>query len=285
MSVIIKNDKLTAEISLMGAELLSVKDQKGKERIWQGDPQFWKGHAPILFPIVSSLKDNRYTYNGKTYNMKMHGFARNSEFTVEKQRENEVTLLLASNEETLKVYPFLFNFRVTYKLVGSSLQVDFVTENKTMGDMYYSVGAHEGYCIEGDVSNYSIVLDEEETLPRHELVEGLGITDEKIPCFENSKELKLDEEYFAVDAIIFLDMKSRGLALRDDRTGESIHVDFPQADTVLIWKAPKAPFVCVEPWCGVTDLSWKPFNDFSQKFRIRKLQKGEKETISHTVTF
>ena len=80
-------------------------------------------------------------------------------------------------------------------------------------------------------------------------------------------------------------MKSRGMALRDDRTGEKIYVSFPDADTVLVWKEPGAPFVCIEPWCGVTDLEWKPFNDFSEKFRIRKLAKGQSEKLTHTISF
>ena len=285
MSVIIKNENLTAEIDTKGAQLLSVKSEKGKEYIWQGDPKFWADRAPVLFPIVSSLKNNEYTYQGKKYSMGMHGFARHFEFEVEKQGPQSVTMLLTANEETLKCYPFLFEFRVVYTLKENALSVDFIIDNKNQGDMYYSVGSHEGYAISGDVSNYSIVLDDTETLARHELVEGRGITDEKIPCFENSKELKLSEEYFAVDAIIFLDMKSRGLALRDDRTGEKIHVSFPKADTVLVWKEPYAPFVCIEPWCGVTDLEWKPAKDFSEKYRIRRLEKGQREVLNHTVTF
>lgn len=283
--VTIKNDKLTAQIDTLGAQLMSVKDGGGKEFIWQGDPEFWEDRAPVLFPIVSRLKNDEYSYNGKKYSMGMHGFAKSFEFQVEKQSEESVTMLLTSSQETLKQYPFEFEFRAVYTLVENKLSVDFVTTNKTDGEMYYSAGSHEGYAIDGDISNYSLVLDEVETLAQHEYVDGYGIVQEKTPCFENTNELKLNDDYFAVDAIIFLDMKSRGMALRDDRTEEKIHVSFPKADTVLVWKVPYAPFVCIEPWCGVTDLEWKPFNDFSKKFRIRKLAKGESETINHTITF
>lgn len=283
--ITIKNDKLTAQIDTLGAQLMSVKNSTGKEYIWQGDPEFWADRAPVLFPIVSSLKDNEYTYKGKKYSMGMHGFAKDCEFKVEKQSEASVTLLLTSDEKTLKQYPFEFEFRVVYTLKDNSLSVDFIVDNKTDGEMFYSAGSHEGYAIDGEISNYSIVLDEAETLPRHEVVEGYGIGEEEYPCFENSKELKLEEKYFAVDAIIFMNMKSRGLSLRDDRTGEKLHVSFPKADTILVWREPNAPFVCIEPWCGVTDLPWKPSDDFSHKFRIRKLLKGESETVNHTITF
>lgn len=285
MSVIIKNNQLTVEIAEKGAELLSVKGSSGKEYIWQGDPKYWENHAPILFPIVSRLKNEEYIYQGKKYSMGIHGFARFFDFAVEKQSETSVTMLLASNEETLKQYPFEFEFRVVYTLIENKLSVDFITTNKTKGNMYYSVGSHEGYAINGDISNYSLVLDEAETLAQHKFVDGYGIVEEKTPCFENTNELKLNDDYFATDAIIFLDMKSRGMALRDDRTGEKIHVSFPDADTVLAWKVPKAEYICLEPWCGVADLEWKPFNDFSEKFRNRKLSKGESETINHTITF
>lgn len=283
--VTIKNDKLTALIDTLGAQLMSVKNSAGKEYIWQGDPKFWEDRAPVLFPIVSRLKNGEYSYKGKKYSMDMHGFAKDLEFQVEKQMQDQVTLLLTSNEETLKMYPFLFEFRVVYTLKGNALSVDFIVNNKTDGEMFFSVGSHEGYAIDSEISNYSIVLDEAETLGRYEVVKGYGLGEKEYPCFENSCELKLDEKYFTVDAIVFLNMKSRGLALRDDRTGDKIHISFPKAETVLVWREPYAPFVCIEPWCGASDIPWKLSDDFSRKFRIRKLEKGESETINHTITF
>ncbi len=286
MSLItIKGNELSVAIKTKGAQIDSVKDTSGKEYMWCGDPEIWEDKAPILFPIVSRLENDKYTYNGKQYSMEMHGFAGKMEFEVENKSENSVTLLLRSSEETHKQYPFDFEFRVTYSLSGRELKVNFKTDNKTDGDMYYSAGSHEGFAIDGAVENYSIVLDEKETLMKYEVMPSGVISETPIPCFENTRELKLRDEFFAVDALIFLDIKSRGVALRDDRDGSSIHVAFPGCDTLLIWKELKAEFVCIEPWAGAPDLSWKRVSDFSKKYRIRTIKKGESETLSHTVTF
>ena len=53
----LKNDKLTAEISSLGAELISVKDGAGYEYIWQGED--WNGHAPVLFPLCGRINGGR----------------------------------------------------------------------------------------------------------------------------------------------------------------------------------------------------------------------------------
>ena len=73
MAVIeIENELLKVKINTLGAEMISiVKD--GKERVWQGDPEYWSGYQPVLFPVCGSLKGRKYRYNGKEYGMKPHG--------------------------------------------------------------------------------------------------------------------------------------------------------------------------------------------------------------------
>ncbi|MBR5134467.1 MAG: aldose 1-epimerase family protein [Clostridia bacterium] len=210
MSIVtIKNTEFEVGIKTKGAEITSVKDNSGKEYIWQGDPQFWKDQAIILFPVVGRLDDGKYTFNGKEYEMDIHGFAKDMEFEVETNSESAVTFLLKSNDETRKCYPFDFEFRVAFRLDGRKLAIDFATKNTGSEDMYYSVGAHEGYNIEGDVSNYSIVLDEVETLEKYEVVPEGYISEISKPCFKNSNELRLSDDFFAVDGLIFFDVKSR----------------------------------------------------------------------------
>ena len=35
------NDRLSIEVSSLGAELQSIKDGDGKEYLWQGDDKYW----------------------------------------------------------------------------------------------------------------------------------------------------------------------------------------------------------------------------------------------------
>ena len=77
--VTISNEFLTAAFSEIGAELKSLISDN-REYIWNGDPAFWTGSSPVLFPICSGLKDDEFIYGGKTYTMPKHGFARRTEF-------------------------------------------------------------------------------------------------------------------------------------------------------------------------------------------------------------
>ena len=57
MSLItIKNEALTVDISTIGAEMQSVREADGTERLWQGDPAFSAGRAPVMFPVCGGLK-------------------------------------------------------------------------------------------------------------------------------------------------------------------------------------------------------------------------------------
>ena len=49
---------LTAAVDPMGAQLCSLKLNQN-EYLWQGNPAFWSRRAPILFPIVGSLRNGR----------------------------------------------------------------------------------------------------------------------------------------------------------------------------------------------------------------------------------
>ena len=51
----LKNEKLTVVISSHGAELQSIKNEEGREYLWQGDEKYWPRRSPLLFPIVCGL--------------------------------------------------------------------------------------------------------------------------------------------------------------------------------------------------------------------------------------
>ena len=73
------NNILSVEVAEHGAELISLK-KDDREYMWSGDPAFWNRHAPILFPAVGKPFENTIRVDSKTYPMKQHGFARDSEY-------------------------------------------------------------------------------------------------------------------------------------------------------------------------------------------------------------
>jgi len=127
----IESDVLRAEINPIGAELFSLYSKEtGKEYLWQGDPAWWTGRAPILFPIVCSMKDSSYTYNGNTYTMPKHGFVRHAKFTVKPLTASKIIFEYNDNAETHKAYPFAFQFQVIFEMVGNTLSTMYRVENR-----------------------------------------------------------------------------------------------------------------------------------------------------------
>ena len=102
----ISNEQLTIQVSPYGAELCSIL-ANGKEYLWQADPAFWKRHS-CTFPDCRKCVENQYRNEGIAYTLSQHGFARDMEFTLVSEKDDEVRYRLVSNEETLQKYPFRF---------------------------------------------------------------------------------------------------------------------------------------------------------------------------------
>ena len=111
----LKNEELTLEIASHGAEMRSLKDnQTGQEYLWDADPAFWKRTSPVLFPLVGNYRDKESIYEGKTYSMSQHGFARDMDFTVTEEAESEIWFELHETPETKEKYPFDFCLSIGY---------------------------------------------------------------------------------------------------------------------------------------------------------------------------
>lgn len=279
--ITISNGCLTASINTYGAELVSLK-KDGFENIWEGNPDVWAGHAPILFPICGKLRDGKYTYCGKEYFMSGHGFAKRSLFILEEKSENSATFLLKSNEETRKCYPFDFEFRAKFTLIDNSLTIEYITTNTGSCEMYFSVGSHEAYACPEGIEEYSLVFDAEEDL-HNSLLTG-PLLNHQHDTFGKACELPLKYEYFPErDTLIFEKLKTRKVSLVHRPTGRKTVVDFTGSDKLLIWTMDGAKFLCIEPWCGLPDFVDTDY-DITKKAGIMSLAPNETIAKSHTIT-
>ncbi len=269
--ITISNEFLTATFSEIGAELKSLKCGD-KEHIWYGDPQFWTGSSPVLFPICSGLKDDEFIYEGKTYTMQKHGFARRAEFEVETADQSSATFLLSSDNCPKENYPFQYEFRIIYTLTGKKLNVEYNIRNLTDGDMYFSVGAHEAYLCPEGIDNYEIVFEKAENLDAYQL-EGPLLSDNTKSYGQNTTVLALNNSLFENDCLIFKNLNSRSVILRNKTTDQKIKVDFEGFPYMLVWTVPGAPYVCIEPWCGITD-NVNTTKNFAEKEGIERIVKG-----------
>ena len=269
--ITISNEFVTAVFSEIGAELKSLKCND-KEYIWNGDPAFWTGSSPVLFPICSGLKDDEFIYDGKAYTMPKHGFARRSTFEVETVDANTATFLLSSKNCPRDNYPFEYEFRIIYTLTGKKLNVEYNIRNLTDGDMYFSVGAHEAYyCPEG-IEAYEIIFNEKENLDAYQL-EGPLLSFNTKSYGQDTRILSLNSSLFENDCLIFKNLNSNCVVLHNKITDQEIKVDFEGFPYLLVWTVPKAPFICIEPWCGITD-NVNTTKQLQEKEGIQKLTKG-----------
>ena len=278
--ITLKNEFLTASFNEVGAELKSLVFG-GKEYIWEGRSEVWSGSAPVLFPICGGLKDDKYTYNGKEYTLKKHGYARYATFEIEGKTDSSVVFLHKSDEETKKSFPFDYELRITYTLIDKTLKIGYSVKNLTDGNMYFSIGSHEAYYTPEGIEDYDVVFPQNETLNTY-VIYGNLLSKQELPVIKDSNVLPLYDKYFTVDALVFKDLKSRSATLRNRKTGKAVRVDFPNADYFLLWHKPNSPYMCLEPWSGIPDIVGSSF-DITEKEGIITLESGKEYNSVHTL--
>src|SRR5688500_17732778 len=144
--ITIENENLKVRINPKGAELTSIFSKDTQlEYMWEGDPAVWGKHSPILFPIVGTLKENRYRYNDKNYSLPRHGFARDKTFVTEDHKGDECIFKLSADDETWRVYPLEFRLRIKYSLFQNSLSTSYEVVNPADEPLYFSIGAHPAF--------------------------------------------------------------------------------------------------------------------------------------------
>ncbi len=275
------NEELSVKISPLGAEIQSVADRNGVERMWQGDPKVWSGRAPVLFPFAGGLKDGYYMYGGRRYELPQHGFARFSVFRTEEQKSDSVTLLL---DEQNADYPFVYAFRVRFSLRGAALKVEFIVNNNGDTPMYYGVGSHEAYACPEGIGQCKLVFDKAESL-RTAVLEGAQITTRFEELTRNSDTLRLKPEYFRQDGtLVFMQVNSRGVTLESDARRERVRVDFDDFDYLLVWQKTRAGYICIEPWTNPPEYTTSD-HMLSHKPGMLLLAPGKQKIHAHTITF
>ncbi len=256
MNYTIKNDILNVEISTLGAELQSIK-KNNVEYLWQGDEKSWKNKATNIFPYVGKMQDGKYIYKGKTYEMGSHGLARHIEFEADKIEENKIVFKMTSNEDTLKNYPFIFEYFITYEIKENTLFITSKVVNKDNKPMYFGLGGHPGFITPIDnglnFDDYYLIFDDACKVNNIRISEKGLITHKEPFTLKDDKVLNLTHNLFDNDALVFENM-SKGVTLKSDKDDKSVYVKYENMSYLGIWHTPKAQvnFVCIEPWTSLS---------------------------------
>lgn len=256
--VTLQNDQLAVQLNPTGAELHSlVLRSSGLDYMWCGDPARWGKKSPLLFPIVGTLKNNTYFYEGRDYQLGRHGFAREKKFSVDQVTDQTATFILLSDEQTKLVYPFDFELVVHYALMGATLAVTYTVRNTGHKPLLFSLGGHPAFAVplENNLNytDYYLEFNHDEIAPRWPITKDGLLIETPVPFFDKNRRLNLDKSLFYEDALVFKHLNSDRITLGTSGGPHGLHFNFPGFPYLGIWAAKHADFVCLEPWCGIAD--------------------------------
>lgn len=282
MEYTLKNKKLTVVFESKGATLHSIKDNDGVEYLWEGNPEYWSGQAPVLFPICGSIRDDKAQIgNRKQTNMPRHGVVRKKEFKCVEQTENSILFEIESNEEMLAQYPYEFKLGINYILEGKKITTRYIIENKDKEIMPFQIGGHPGFhgplYKEESYEDYELVFEQKETctVPTPVTETGLIDMEHRSEFLKDTDTLPLKHDLFSVDAVILDQLKSRAVTLKSKKHNKGIRIDFNQFPYLILWSTAKeADFVALEPWIGLSTCSDEG-DKFEEKRNIQYAQAGE----------
>jgi len=220
-----------------------------------------RGGIPVLFPSPGKLTGDRWARDGKSGELKQHGFARTSAWALVRQSTEasaEVTLRLASSPQTLRDYPWPFRVELTYALRAAALRISIRVFNTGAEAMPYGFGFHPYFFV-----------------PLAEKA-GARIDTAATRAWDNveKRERPLGE--------IALGQGESDLHLLDHGSTQSAlrcasgAVEVVGSDAFVrwvIWTLPGKEFVCLEPWTG-------PGNGLNSGEGLRWLAAGADETLS-----
>lgn len=284
----IRNESLTLEIDVHGAEMKSLIDNcSGQEYLWCGDAAYWGRTSPVLFPLVGNYREKQSCFDGKWYSLSQHGFARDMDFELVSEKGDEIWFALEDSPETLEKYPFGFRLELGYRLQGRAVEVLWKVTNKNDREMYFSIGGHPAFNCPlraGEKqTDYRIGFDTCEPLTASVLDEN-GTVSERTKVLElTGGMLQITDSLFDEDALIVEHDQAHKIALYTPEGEKYLEVRF-EAPLFGIWSpaGKHAPFVCIEPWYGRSDRA-----DFGQKLEEREwgnvLKAGEIFTAAYQI--
>lgn len=289
MPIILENELISIKIKEVGAELASLfrKDIQS-EFLWQADPKYWARHAPILFPIIGKLNNDRTVIKGKQCKMGQHGFARDLTHTLIDKSNTQAIFQVKSSVETMENYPYAFELTSKYEILNNTAKITYSITNPSEESMYFSFGLHPAFRWpfhpNDNKENYYIEFEKAEIAERIIFDNGF-ITGEKIPWLKNENKIKIYDSLFEKDVLIFKNLNSQKVALKSLDNKNSVEVLFNDFPYLGIWTKPGNPFICIEPWFGVADNKNTP-KPFVDKEGVQKLKARQtfECTVAYTIT-
>ncbi len=290
MTFTLRSIESEATVTTRGGELISFVNH-GNEYIWQGDPKYWCGRSPILFPVVCSPKDGIMSHRGVDYPMPKHGFACLAEFEPIYISRSKVILEQRETEETLKMFPYCYSLRVEHSVTDEGFTTRYTVRNFDKYDMTFCIGGHPGFNCpisenDGSFEDYSLFFAD--TRDCTVSITKDGFMNDEVPKMERlngTNELPLKYSDFDNDALIVENLREKTVSLISNKSECGIKFTFDGFDALGIWTPEKqqAPFVCLEPWNGLPADPLKETTDAKSKKYAVTIAPNEEYTVQYAV--
>ncbi len=287
--VAIASPDLAVTISPLGAEPQSITDARGNDWLWDGDPSWWTGRAPILFPTVGGTNGNLVRIDGQTHPLGRHGFARTSHFALVESGPAHAVFRLEDDDKTRAAFPFAFRLDVRYGVDGRALAVTATVSNRDQRPMPVGFGFHPAFRwplpgTDAAREQHVVRFDAAEPEALRELsAEGL-VLERTRPTPVEGNVLRLRDDLFTRDALIWDDPRSRGVTYGVPG-GPALRVAFQDMPMLGIWTKPGgAPFLCIEPWHSRADDEGFA-GEFATKKGVVSLSPGGRQDYAMTLHF
>ena len=288
-TVELKNKKISAVISLLGAEIQSVtRIDDGFDYIWNDTTgKYWGRHAPVLFPIIGQINQNTYYFDGHKYGLTQHGFLRDQTFEIVSQSQDAVVLKSAANADTKAKFPFDYQVTISYRLDDSALKVEYNVENLDQKTMYYSLGLHPGFNTTGDFANYRLKFDPAVTELENQEVDPAPLLSGKTHMVKlTDGEYGLSHDKLDAGLIVFSAKGLKHVQLVSDEVKHAVELNLNDFPYFAIWSPEKknADFVCVEPFNGLPDVYGDP-EQLQDKKAVNTLAAGKTDVFGTEIKF
>lgn len=287
------NDTFEVEVEPFGAEVQRIrKIDDDVDYLWNGNPEYWGRHAPLLFPCIGNSNEGSYYLNGKRYTITQHGFARDFPFQVVSESKTHVRLQQTDNDKTYKMYPFHYLLQVDDHLVENRLISRFSVTNKNDQDMPFSIGSHPAFRVplndEGDFDDYYI-----RTYPKVNALRIFEATLEPKP-FRTGRIVRfghdehgcihLNHGLFKNGLLIFENPGIDEVELFSPKTERSVSLRISQFSYFTLWTTENkpSPFVCIEPFAGLPDVLGQTVDWYKKEGNLT-LAAGEKAEFSYEI--
>ena len=152
--------------------IMPVKDQPREllflhDFFWDAQIPDLPGGWPFCFPVCARLmrqgKPGAYLYDGKWYELPIHGFSWSSPWQVEAANNDSITLVLRDNEQTQAMYPFSFEVVLRYEVSRGQLNCHQTYRNLSDRPMPYYAGFHPYFLTPQGAGKDNVLLNYQPT--------------------------------------------------------------------------------------------------------------------------